>query len=101
MYGDADIGSSNGDFADDDAYFDTENDIVYQWDHDGWTAANGGYVPAYFGWAFLESPGNPTDGIDNDEDGMIDESQFDGIDNDGDWLADGTILAPMVLEPIT
>ena len=88
MYGDADIGSSNGDFADDDAYFDTENDIVYQWDHDGWTAANGGYVPAYFGWAFLESPGNPTDGIDNDEDGMIDESQFDGIDNDGDWLAD-------------
>ena len=88
MYGDADIGSSNGDFADDDAYFDTENDIVYQWDHDGWTAANGGYVPAYFGWALLESPGNPTDVIDNDEDGMIDESQFDGIDNDGDWLAD-------------
>ena len=34
---------------------------------------------------FLESPGNPNDGIDNDEDGMIDESQFDGIDNDGDW----------------
>ena len=88
MYGDADIGSSNGDFSDDDAYFDIENDIVYQWDHDGWTAANGGYVPAYFGWAFLESPGNPTDGIDNDGDGMIDESQFDGIDNDGDWLAD-------------
>ena len=88
MYGDADIGSSNGDFSDDDAYFDVENDIVYQWDHDGWTAANGGYVPAYFGWAFLESPGNPTDGIDNDGDGMVDESQFDGIDNDGDWLAD-------------
>ena len=59
MYGDADIGSSNGDFADDDAYFDTENDIVYQWDHDGWTAANGGYVPAYFGWAFLESREKP------------------------------------------
>ena len=29
--------------------------------------------------------GNPNDGIDNDGDGMIDESQFDGIDNDGDW----------------
>ena len=34
---------------------------------------------------FLESPGNPHDGIDNDGDGMIDESQFDGVDNDGDW----------------
>ena len=88
MYGDADIGSTNGDFSDDDAYFDVDNDIVYQWDHDGWSAANGGFVPAYFGWAFLESPGNPTDGIDNDGDGMVDESQFDGIDNDGDWLAD-------------
>ena len=88
MYGDADIGSTNGDFADDDAWFDIENDIVYQWDHDGWSSANGGYVPAYFGWSFLESPGNPDDGIDNDGDGMIDESQFDGIDNDGDWLAD-------------
>ena len=88
MYGDADIGSTQGDFSDDDAYFDVDNDIVYQWDHDGWSAANGGFVPAYFGWAFLESPGNPTDGIDNDGDGMIDESQFDGIDNDGDWLAE-------------
>ena len=88
MYGDADIGSTNGDFSDDDAYFDVDNDIVYQWDHDGWSAANGGFVPAYFGWAFLESPGNPTDGIDNDGDGMVDESQFDGIVNDGDWLAE-------------
>jgi len=35
----------------------------------------------------LETPGNATDGIDNDGDGMIDESRSDGIDNDGDWLA--------------
>ena len=28
-------------FSDDDAYFDVDNDIVYQWDHDGWSAANG------------------------------------------------------------
>jgi hypothetical protein len=84
MYGDADIGGSS-DFSDDDAWFDTENDMVYQWDHDGWSNSYGGFKPVYFGWSFLESPGNPTDGIDNDEDGMIDESQFDGIDNDGDW----------------
>ncbi len=39
----------------------------------------------YLGCKFLESPGNPDDGIDNDGDGMVDESQFDGIDNDNDW----------------
>ena len=88
MYGDADIGSTNGDFSDDDAWFDIDNDMVYQWDHDSWSNANGGFRPAYFGWSFLESPGNPNDGIDNDGDGMVDESQFDGIDNDEDWLAE-------------
>ena len=85
MYGDADVGGVS-DFSDDDAWFDTENDIVYQWDHNNWSNSHGGFKPAYFGWSFLESPGNPHDGIDNDEDGMIDESQFDGIDNDEDWL---------------
>ncbi|MBT3501775.1 MAG: hypothetical protein HOB40_08330 [Candidatus Marinimicrobia bacterium] len=84
MYGDADIGGSS-DFNDDDAWFDVENDMVFQWDHNGWSNSYGGFKPVYFGWSFLESPGNPTDGIDNDDDGMIDESQFDGIDNDGDW----------------
>lgn len=84
MYGDADVGD-DGDQRDDDAWFDTGNDIVYQWDHNLWTVNDGGYIPAYFGWKYLESPGNPLDGLDNDEDGMIDESQNDGIDNDGDW----------------
>ncbi|NQV15153.1 hypothetical protein HQ531_06815 [bacterium] len=84
MYGDADVGD-DGDQRDDDAWFDTGNDIVYQWDHDLWTNSSEGYVPAYFGWKYLESPGNPLDDRDNDEDGMVDESQSDGIDNDGDW----------------
>jgi hypothetical protein len=84
MYGDADVGD-DGDQYDDDAWFDTINDIVYQWDHDLWSHLNGGFVPAYFGWKYLESPGNPLDDLDNDDDGMIDESQDDGIDNDGDW----------------
>jgi len=86
MYGDADVGD-DGDQRDDDAWFDTMNDIVYQWDHDLWSINDGGFVPAYFGWKYLESPGNPLDNIDNDDDGMIDESQDDGIDNDGDWDA--------------
>ena len=86
MYGDADVGD-DGDQGDDDAWFDTMNDITYQWDHNLWSSVKGGFKPVYFGWKYLESPGNPLDGRDNDEDGMIDESQFDGIDNDGDWLA--------------
>ncbi len=87
MYGDADVGGPSS-FSDDDAWFDIDNDIVYQWDHDGYSNSYGGFSPVYFGWSFLESPGNSTDGIDNDGDGMIDESQYDGIDNDGDWLAE-------------
>ena len=82
MYGDADVGD-DGDQRDDDAVWDTDFDMVFQWDHDN--SGVWGGPPAYFGYKFLESPGNPNDGIDNDNDGMIDESQFDGIDNDGDW----------------
>jgi hypothetical protein len=82
MYGDADVGD-DGDQRDDDAWFDTQNDIVYQWDHDNRGAWGG--PCAYFGFKFLESPGDPLDGKDNDGDGLVDESQSDGIDNDGDW----------------
>jgi len=37
---------------------------------------------------FIESPELNHDQIDNDNDGMIDESRFDGIDNDNDWSLD-------------
>ncbi len=87
MYGDADVGD-DGDQHDDDAWFDRPNAIVYQYDHDMWSAQKGGFKPAYFGWRFLESPGDPMDDKDNDYDGMVDESQSDGIDNDGDWEAE-------------
>lgn len=57
--------------------------MVYFWDATGFGKNN---VPiGYLGCKFLESPGNPNDGIDNDGDGMTDEAQNDGIDNDGDW----------------
>lgn len=85
MYGDADVGD-DGDQHDDYAWFDKTADIVYQYDEKPpWSNAKGGFRPVYFGYSFLESPGDPNDGIDNDEDGMVDESQQDGIDNDGDW----------------
>lgn len=85
MYGDADIGD-DGDQRDDDASWDTLYNMVFQWDHDSKGVWGG--KPAYFGYKFLESPGNSTDGKDNDNDGMIDESQYDGIDNDHDWNSD-------------
>jgi len=49
------------------------------------TEIAGGLKVGYLGCKFLESPSNSIDGIDNDGDGMIDESQENGIDDDGDW----------------
>ncbi|MCK4640886.1 MAG: hypothetical protein KAU06_06085 [Candidatus Marinimicrobia bacterium] len=56
------------DAQDDLSFFDNQNDITYSWD------APPSYSPCYdgpvgyAGYAFLESPGNPFDGIDNDGD---------------------------------
>ena len=55
MYGDADVGD-DGDQSDDDAWFDTGNDIVYQWDHDLWAVNDGGYIPAYLAGNTLNHP---------------------------------------------
>jgi len=84
MFGDPHVGGAN-DYGDDDASYDKKIDMVYAWDHD--FRGDGGFMPGYFGYKFLESPGEPYDQIDNDEDGMFDESMQDGIDNDGDWMA--------------
>ena len=82
MYVDADLGK--GDADDDASFFDTVDDITWQWDLD--FLDRQGRAIGYFGFAFLQSPGL-IDGIDNDGDGMVDESQEDGIDNDGDWVS--------------
>jgi len=74
-------GMVGGDGEDDNATFDIRDNITYTWDFDNIGA--GGWTPV--GWAacaFLESPGNPWDGIDNDNDGadgpgkVITESMF-------------------------
>lgn len=99
MVGDPHIGGA-GDFSDDFAGF-VGNDnfdvweevtqkvgsLVYAWDNPG-SGNDYGLRWEELGWLafkFLESPGNSVDGIDNDNDGMIDESRSDGIDNDDDW----------------
>lgn len=60
--------------------YDPIQDVAYGWDQDGiGTRASGGtYDLGYTGFAFLESPARAFDGMDNDEDGMIDESRFGG-----------------------
>ncbi|MFK7844789.1 MAG: hypothetical protein AB8G77_05760 [Rhodothermales bacterium] len=93
MWGDPHIGGP-GDWPDDLARFDEDLNMVFAWDADGRSDIPG-RVPGYFGYKFLESPGLGNeiingvsfagDGIDNDDDGLIDESWTDGIDNDGDW----------------
>jgi len=57
----------------DNGYFNKELNMAYIWD---WDALGlGGRIPGTLGVAFLESPGKPYDGEDNDEDGIIDEQR--------------------------
>ena len=60
--------------------YDPIQDVAYGWDQDGiGTRISGGtYELGYTGFAFLESPARAFDGLDNDEDGMTDESRFGG-----------------------
>jgi hypothetical protein len=60
------LAGGDGDSNDDLGYFDVDNWITYSWDSDG--IGNKGQKVGYVGYAFLESPGNPFDGIDNDND---------------------------------
>jgi hypothetical protein len=74
--------ATGGDAADDRAGYDRDIDLTYMWD-DGCDPADmprpscaccggTGWGPdpvGFLGGAFLESPGNPYDGIDNDNDG--------------------------------
>lgn len=76
------------DYADDGADFDSLANLVYSWDTDN-KSVNfpSGEDIGWVGFKFLETPAVDNDGIDNDGDGMVDESQYNGIDDDGDWQA--------------
>ena len=65
---------------DDWANYDPILDVVYGWDDSGIAEGYQGgpdYVTGYTGFAFLESPANDNNNIDDDQDGIIDESRFD------------------------
>lgn len=58
---------------DDIGYYNDQMDLVYCWDYDG--IGLGGAIPGNMGFALLETPGIIGDGIDNDNDGIIDEQK--------------------------
>jgi len=83
LYADFKIGGEDEDVAG----YNTMLDIAYCYDFDN-TGFPGAYSPvSALGYGYLESPDRGYDGIDNDEDLMLDERRDDGIDNDGDWDA--------------
>ncbi len=98
MHGDPHVGGPN-DYADDRAYFipplgeladpypQRARSMVYAWDG-GTNVGDNGLTPGYFGFKFLESPSNSVDGIDDDDDGLIDESPS----NDAGVYIDGTSI---------
>ena len=52
-------------------FFNTEEDFMYVWSKSG--TGFGGGKPCVSGWAFLESPGDAHNGIDDNDNGMVDE----------------------------
>lgn len=84
FYTDTGVGGSD-DSSDDSASFDIKLDIAYAYDEDG-RGLPGSWQTGYYGYAYLESPGNGFNSIDDDLDGLVDERRDDGIDNDGDWV---------------
>ncbi len=67
---------------DDVAYFDKSLglNLTYTWDYYGHGVDLNGTCSktGYLGYAYLETPGNPYDGIDNDNDGITDERRDSG-----------------------
>lgn len=72
------LAGGDGDSQDDLGFFDINDWITYSWDSDG--IGNRGQKVGYVGYAFLESPGNPFDGIDNDNDSKSNSPRFTSSD---------------------
>lgn len=74
FYIDWGIGGTD-DSSDDTGDYNTLLDIAWAWDGDGYGTPNNWSPVGVAGFAFLESPGISNDGMDNDEDGIIDEKR--------------------------
>ncbi|MBP7460356.1 MAG: hypothetical protein KBA26_03630 [Candidatus Delongbacteria bacterium] len=97
MYVDVGVGGQY-DSNDDNASFELADDITYSWDSNN--LGEGGWGPTgWCGYAFLESPGNPFNRIDDDGDGesgsptitptmILGEIPDNGIDDNHNGLID-------------
>ena len=88
LYNDSGVGGSavscdgTPESDDDNAFYNTDFglNLVYTWDKGGrGVSLNSNCEPTgYLGYAYLETPGNPFDVVDNDEDGIVDEKRDGG-----------------------
>lgn len=95
----ASLSVSGSDYDDDASRFYREKALAVNYDLDN--TGVGGYSPVpWVGFAFLESPGNPYDGIDNDGDGNDATKSGGGtgkIINEGDFARVYKVGEPIVL----
>lgn len=92
------LAGGDGDSGDDLGYFDVDEWITYSWDSDG--VGNKGQKVGYVGYSFLESPGNPFDGIDNDDDSQ-DPTSPRFVKADFDSVTYGIGSTVILIDPIT
>jgi hypothetical protein len=102
FYSDPGVGSFQNSSPANSAYYNTDLDICYMW-AEGGVGYPDNWKTGYCGYAYLESPGNPWDGVDNDNDAtkkdgttwkngstynplMLDERRDDNIDNNENWV---------------
>lgn len=88
LYMDSGVGGSSiscdgiAESDDDNAFYTKRGDLnlVYTWDRGSHGAALGTncYPTGYLGYGYLETPGKPEDGVDNDNDGIVDEKRDAG-----------------------
>lgn len=95
------VGVEAPEYNDDVSFFDIRESITYTWDFDKYIspAANPRWLPdptavGYIAYAFLESPGNEFDGIDNDGDNDLGYSCFTATAN----YFDSTFFQPRVVQ---
>ncbi|GIK21868.1 MAG: hypothetical protein OZ915_09315 [Ignavibacteriales bacterium] len=91
------LAGGDGDSGDDLGYFDVDEWITYSWDSDG--IGNKGQKVGYVGYSFLESPGNPFDGIDNDDDSKSPSPAFVQSDFDSVTYTVGSVI--VLIDPQT
>ena len=94
------VGVEAPEYNDDASFFNVRESITYTWDFDNYISpsANPKWLPdptqvGYIAYAFLESPGNGFDGIDNDGDNKTLGTAPYFVENDFKNLADKTPVA--------